>query len=166
MPSRKTIAGAGLALIGFAALAVVFAFARENWGANQAPGAVERFLARLFLSGTRRAETELPNPLPANEENLRVGQEIYEKQCAFCHGLDGAGPFESKVQFYPPVPSLSKPDEDLTDAQMYFIIRSGIRYTAMPSFEKALSEEDTWKVVLWLRRLQNQSATEPQSGAR
>jgi mono/diheme cytochrome c family protein len=162
---RKIIAGAGLVLVALAMLLSLFFFWRENWGANQTPGAVEQFLARLVLASTRRAEAELPNPIAPTEENLRTGQALYEKQCAFCHGLDGSGPAESRVQFYPPVPSLSQPDNELTDAQAHGIIRRGIRYTAMPSFERALSEEESWQVVLWLRQLQRTANPNATPGA-
>jgi mono/diheme cytochrome c family protein len=160
---RKAAAGLGLAAVGLAVVLVLFSFWKENWGANQTPGAVERFFARFLLSSTRRAEAETPNPLPSTEEHLQEGRRLYEQHCAFCHGLDGSGPIESRVQFYPPVPSLQQPENPLTDAQMHFIVRRGIRYTGMPSFEQALTEEETWKIVLWLRRLQNGAAV-PSAG--
>jgi mono/diheme cytochrome c family protein len=136
--------------VGFALLS----FWRENWAADQSPGPVERFLAGLLLSGSRNVE-EKANPVPPTEENLAEGGRLYEAQCAFCHGSDGTGPGQSGVQFYPPVPSLAPPQNQLTDAQMHFVIQRGIRYTAMPSFAKALRDDQIWKVVLWIRQRTN-----------
>jgi mono/diheme cytochrome c family protein len=147
---KKSIAGLGLALMALAIVFALFSFWRENWAANQAPGPVERFLAGLLLSGSRDVE-DRPNPFSATEENLSEGRQLYESQCAFCHGPDRAGPGDSEVQFYPPVPSLARPQNQLTDSQMHFVIQRGIRYTAMPSFAKALSDDQIWKVVLWIR---------------
>ncbi|OFV98681.1 MAG: hypothetical protein A3H94_04130 [Acidobacteria bacterium RIFCSPLOWO2_02_FULL_60_20] len=155
---KKTIAGLGLALMGLAVIFALLSFWRENWGANQTPGAVEQFLAGWLLSGSRYPAAEIPNPLTPTETNLAEGRQLYEKQCAFCHGLDGAGSGRSRVQFYPPVPSLVPPPNQLTDSQMHFVVQRGIRYTAMPSFAKALSEDQIWKVMLWVRQL-----PEPQS---
>ncbi|HWP84034.1 MAG TPA: cytochrome c [Terriglobia bacterium] len=162
--TRKTMAGLGLVMIAGLGAMALFSFWKENWAADQPPGAVERFLARWLLSGSRTVP-EIPNPLPPSETNLARGRSLYEKQCAFCHGLDGAGPGDSGVQFYPPVPSLVPPQNPLSDAQMHFVIQRGIRYTAMPSFAKALTEEEIWAVVLWLRHLNQPPAarrgTEP-----
>ena len=149
-----------LALIAIA-IAIVFAigaFLRENWGANETPGLLETLLAKVALHRARSAESEVKNPLAATPENLEAGRSIYEKQCAFCHGLDGSGQGASGPQFYPPVPSLLHRDNDsLTEGQIRSIAKSGIRYTAMPSFERMLSDEEIWKVTLWVRHLQSQS---------
>jgi len=152
---KKTIAGVGLALMGIAILFALVSFWRENWGANQTPGAVERFLAGWLLSGSRGQSVETPNPVPSSPENLTEGHDLYLKQCAFCHGEDGTGGGGSGVQFYPPVPSLLMPQNELTDSQMHYVIEQGVRYTGMPSFDKALNEEQIWKVVLWIRTLPN-----------
>ena len=135
------------------ALIVIFAlfsFWRENWAANQSPGAAERFLARLLLRNSRSV-VEMPNPVPPTAAALNEGRELYEAQCAFCHGADGTGKNLSGVQFYPPVPSLLPPQNQLTDSQMHFVIQRGIRYTAMPSFSNALSDDQIWKVIMWIR---------------
>ncbi|MBM6691393.1 cytochrome c, partial [Fusobacterium mortiferum] len=63
---------------------------------------------------------------------------------------------EKGVQFYPPVPSLVDSKLNLTDGQMHAVVTNGIRYTAMPAFEKVLTPEQTWKAVLWVRRLAQQ----------
>jgi len=150
---KKAIAGVGLALMGTAILFALVSFWRENWGANQTPGAVERFLAGWLLSGSRGQSAEMPNPVAPTAANLTEGHDLYLKQCAFCHGEDGTGGGRSGVQFYPPVPSLIPPQNQLTDSQMHYVIEQGVRYTAMPSFDNALNEEQIWKVVLWVRRL-------------
>ncbi|MBI4479259.1 MAG: cytochrome c [Acidobacteria bacterium] len=156
---KKTIAGMGLAVTGLAVIFALISFWRANWGANQTPGAVERFLAGWLLSSSRYATAEIPNPLTPTEANLAEGQGLYEKQCAFCHGLDGSGSGSLRVQFYPPVPSLVPSPNQLTDSQMHFVVQRGVRYTAMPSFAKALTEDQIWKVVLWVRKLSEPQPT-------
>jgi mono/diheme cytochrome c family protein len=86
----------------------------------------------------------------ASPETLREGRALYEKNCVFCHGTDGKGP-DWGVQFYPPVPSLVESEPELEEQQVFAIISRGIRYTAMPSFSKALKEEEIWKITMWVR---------------
>ena len=148
------------------ALVFVFAagsFLQENWGADETPGAVETFLANLFLRQTRQLQDDLQNPFPPAEENLQAGRELYDQQCAFCHGQDGRGQGQTGIQFYPPVPSLADPEIEMTDAQIHFVVTKGIRYTAMPSFAKVFTSDEIWKIVLWTRHLARQPLPPQQS---
>ena len=128
-------------------------FLQENWGADETPGAVETFLANLFLRQARQPQGDIRNPFPPTEENLQAGREFYEQQCAFCHGLDGHGQGETGIQFYPPVPSLVEAEGEMTEAQIHFVITKGIRYTAMPSLGKVFTSDEIWKIILWTQHL-------------
>jgi mono/diheme cytochrome c family protein len=158
---KKTYNKIALGLVALAILFAVVSFLRENWSANERPGVVETILARLFLSRSRSAGDILKNPIEPTTANLDEGRRLYEKQCAFCHGLDGKGQGATGLQFYPPVPALAGRAADgpadksiaWSDGQLQSILNNGIRYTAMPSFARELSPEETWKVVLWVRHL-------------
>lgn len=157
---KKTLAIVVLVLVAFAMVFAVVSFLRENWGADETPGAVEQFLAGWLLGGARDSQADVPNPFPAEGPHLQEGRELYEKHCAFCHGLDGRGPGENGIQFYPPVPSLVGSEMELTDGQMHYIVSRGIRYTAMPSFAKVLTPDQSWKVITWVRNLSRSPGTE------
>jgi mono/diheme cytochrome c family protein len=145
-----------LLALGLIALVIVFAigsFLSENWGVTGAPGVVERMIAKWALSSSRREDSRTKNPIAPTAQNLEEGRGSYEKQCAFCHGLDGRGQSQTGVQFYPPVPAIAGPSVELTDGQIQSTITNGIRYTGMPSFSKVLSPEEVWKVALWVRHI-------------
>jgi mono/diheme cytochrome c family protein len=161
---RKTAAGLGLVVIAIVFIVALFSFWRENWGANQEPGALERFIARLLLSGSRRGNPEEQNPIAPTNENLAEGRDLYNQHCAFCHGEDGRGSGQSGVRFYPPVPSLVDAAQEMTDAQMYNVIRQGVRYTGMPSFGNALTPDQIWKITTWIHYLPA-NASEPSGDA-
>ena len=42
---------------------------------------------RLLLAPLATRDWE--SPIPQNAENLQAGKEVYEANCARCHGLDG-----------------------------------------------------------------------------
>jgi mono/diheme cytochrome c family protein len=150
---KKAYSIVALILIAGTIVFALASFVRENWGADQTPGPVETFLARWLLTRPGGPEAEEPNPIPLNETTLQEGRALYEKYCAFCHGLEGRGTGEKGIQFYPPVPSLAEPAADLTEGRIYYIVARGIRYTAMPSFAKALAPEEIWKIVHWVQQL-------------
>lgn len=142
-----------LALVAVVFVFAIVSFLRENWSAADTPGVVETFLAKWALSRARSAESNIRNPIEATPENLEAGRRLYEKECAFCHGLDGKGQRQTGIQFYPPVPSLAERTSEMSDGQIHSIVSQGIRYTAMPSFAKELSPEEIWKIVLWVRHI-------------
>jgi thiosulfate dehydrogenase len=93
-------------------------------------------------------------PLPPTDENLIDGMKIYGMNCAVCHGtLDNKrSPLEHA--FYPPVPQIILAPLDDPEWHIYYAVRTGIRYTGMPAWNKALDEQDMWKVTAFLSHLE------------
>jgi mono/diheme cytochrome c family protein len=123
-------------------------------GASNPPGAIEQALARNVLGPWihRSAGT---NPIVPTAENLKAARTEYEAHCAACHSLDGSGRNRFEAEFNPPVAKLTGGVQKLHDSEIYFIVAHGIRNTAMPAFGRAHSSTDTWRAVLWVRRLVN-----------
>jgi len=49
--------------------------------------------------------------------------------------------------------------QQLTDGELYWIIANGVRLTGMPAFGSgAANDQDTWKLVHFIRRLNQLSA--------
>ena len=55
---------------------------------------------------------------------------------------------------YPPPPQIIMEPLDDPEWHLYYAIRTGVRYTGMPAWSKALSEQDIWKVTAFLSRLE------------
>jgi mono/diheme cytochrome c family protein len=95
------------------------------------------------------------SPVPTTAESIADGQAHFSHHCSICHGLDGDAtgvPFADKMS--PPVPSLSSKDvQDYKDGQLKWIIENGISPSGMPSWKGTLSEEEMWKIVVFLRHL-------------
>lgn len=56
---------------------------------------------------------------------------------------------------YPKPPNLRLEDtQKLSDGELFWIIENGVRFTGMPAFGgSAHSQEDSWKLVLFIRYL-------------
>jgi thiosulfate dehydrogenase len=107
----------------------------------------------LDASMDRHAPRVTP-PIPANDENLIDGMKIYTMNCALCHGtLDRkSSPLEDAL--YPPAPQIILEPLDDPEWHIYYAVRTGVRYTGMPAWNKALSDQDIWKVTLFLSHLE------------
>ena len=63
--------------------------------------------------------------------------------------------------FYPKPPDMRLAEtQDLTDGEIFYIINNGVRLTGMPGWGASHEADDTWKLVLFIRRLPQLSADE------
>ena len=124
---------------------------------TQADSAPPRWEMRLMHTAMDRAiERNAPqvnNPVPPTDENLIEGMKTYVMACAECHGGLDRKPSEMAHSFYPPAPSLILHPMDDPEWQVYYVVRTGIRNTAMPAWGKTMSEQDMWKVTAFLTRI-------------
>ena len=60
----------------------------------------------------------------------------------------------------PPAPELRKGEvqKEYTDAELYWIIKNGIRMTGMPAFGPTHKENELWVIVAFTRRLPEMQA--------
>ena len=137
------LGGLGCAMLGFLPTS-----------ANVAPPQLEKRIANGALDASmERHAPHLANPLPPTDQNFEDGMKLYTMHCALCHGgLDRkASVLESS--FYPPPPNLITDPPDDPEWHIFYAIRTGVRYTGMPAWEKTLSEPDMWKITGFLSHM-------------
>lgn len=138
------ITGAGFALLGFLPTR-----------ANATPPRVEKQIASAALDASmERRAPRVNNPLAPTNENLIDGMKIYTMNCANCHGGIDRKPAQLAHSLYPPPPNLIAEPLDDPEWHVYYAIRTGVRYTGMPAWEKNLSENDMWKLTAFLTRIE------------
>jgi predicted CXXCH cytochrome family protein len=119
------------------------------------PSHLENAVARAArnLAVPRKARLET-NPWKATPEVLKEARESFLDRCAVCHGPDGSGETGVGRNLYPKVPDLrSSQTQNLTDGEIRYIIRNGVRLTGMPGWAKPHDEQsdESWKMVLFIR---------------
>jgi thiosulfate dehydrogenase len=122
--------------------------------ANVAPPRWEHHLANAAVDASmERHAPHVANPLPPSDQNLEDGMKLYTMNCAVCHGGFDRKPASIAHSLYPPAPNLISDPPDDPEWHVFYCIRTGIRYTGMPSWEKTLSEQDMWKITSLLSHL-------------
>jgi mono/diheme cytochrome c family protein len=122
--------------------------------ANVAPPHVEQTLAMGAVDASmERHAPHIANPLPPTDQNLIDGMKLYTMNCALCHGGLDRKPASLTNSFYPPAPTLISDPPDDPEWHTFYTIRTGIRYTGMPSWERTLTEQDMWKITALLSHL-------------
>ena len=107
-----------------------------------------------------RAGDELKNPFAGDDAAARErGAFVYTNYCQICHGAGakGDGPL---VQRGIPLPASLLADKavQMKDGQMFHVLTYGQRN--MPSHAGQLSRDDRWKVIVYVRSLQQKAAGE------
>jgi mono/diheme cytochrome c family protein len=123
--------------------------------ANAAPPHLEHRIANTALDASmERHAPRVTNPVPPNDQNLEDGMKLYSMNCALCHGDLDRKPSSLANSFYPPPPNLVSDPPDDPEWHIFYAIRTGVRYTGMPSWEKTLSEQDMWKITSLLSHME------------
>jgi mono/diheme cytochrome c family protein len=124
------------------------------------PGTVPRgYLPAHFVATPEdavRAGNTLENPLPGTDAAaLSRGKTVFLNFCVPCHGMAGKGDGLVVQRGYPAPPSLLADNaRNIKDGQIFHILSYGQKN--MPSYATQLSREDRWRVILYVRSLQNQ----------
>jgi mono/diheme cytochrome c family protein len=80
------------------------------------------------------------------------GREIYVNTCFRCHGIDGKGALG--INLVPPPADLSSPAvQNRLDGTLFRRIHEGKPNTAMGAWKHALSDDEIWDVLAYVRTL-------------
>jgi mono/diheme cytochrome c family protein len=115
-------------------------------------GVIARGGSVILPREQRELAAKIPNPVKVSAESVAVGKERYQTFCLPCHGPEAKGGVTGPVavKFVPP--------PDLTNAQLQagrtdgywhsYIMAGG---AVMPSYSEAMSSEEAWHIVNFLR---------------
>lgn len=98
----------------------------------------------------------LTSPVTADDEaSLARGAEIFNTNCAVCHGETGMSDNETAAALDPSPPPVAHSSQMLGDDFLYWRISEGGHEfeTAMPSWDGTLDEEARWDVINYIRAL-------------
>lgn len=99
----------------------------------------------------RRAKgLHAPNFTPAD---VQLGGVHFKGVCAECHGAPGVKPEDFATAMNPRPPDLSKATDDLSVEQVFWIVKNGIKMSAMPAFGKTEEEGDLWKIAAFVKQI-------------
>jgi mono/diheme cytochrome c family protein len=144
------------ALTFVAILVFGFSVLRGGFSAREQPSAVEAALAtRLRSLATPSSAKNEKNPVPDTPEVLTEARRHFADHCAVCHANDGSGNTPIGQNLYPKAPDMRLPrTQQMTDGELYYIIRNGVRLTGMPAWGPPDGpDEDSWKLVRFIRHL-------------
>jgi len=151
-----------VALVLLATLGLGMATIRHGFSAREQPSALEAAIAtKLRSMATPPSDKNAKNPVQATPEVLTEARDHFADHCAICHGNDGSGNTVIGQNLYPKAPDMRlERTQNLTDGEIYYIIHNGVRLTGMPAWGTDGADEDSWKLVHFIRHLPHLTADE------
>jgi mono/diheme cytochrome c family protein len=162
--------GSLTALVGTSVIAMLTGLALVKAGlvpinADQAPSGLERSILPLVVrnSVARSSSDQSAGVVAPSDDDLAAGLEIYKQMCAQCHGQLSGRPSVLGASFYPPAPQLPGQGTAYNEAEVFWIVKHGIRNTSMPAWRNLLSDENIKQVTAFVKRIDSLPPTQATS---
>jgi mono/diheme cytochrome c family protein len=92
-----------------------------------------------------------------SSERITAGARQYSEMCSQCHLGPGLEPTELSRGLYPAAPQLARKRGQHNPSEQFWIIKHGIKLTAMPAWGKTHSDDSIWNLVAFVRGLPEMS---------
>jgi hypothetical protein len=150
-----------LAVIGALAIVVAIAAAVYFFGGFYSVAATEEVapvawaLAQIRQASVDRHATEGPPVSLDDAAAVRTGAHAFATRgCINCRGAPGVKWAKFSEGMQPSPPDLKEVVNDREPQQLFWVIKNGIKMTAMPSFgATGVPDQEIWSMVAFLKKL-------------
>ena len=165
-PPGPTFVVAAVLLVGATAAAAVYAGVYDI-GAD-APHTKPTFWMIQQLRDRSIAVRAKNIPPPADLDDpkrIATGAGLYTEMCSGCHLGPGLEKTEISQGLYPQAPDLSRAT-GRTPSEQFWMIKHGVKMTAMPAWGRTHDDELIWDMVAFVRQLPRMSPQQYQATIR
>ena len=138
-----------------AAAVVVLAVFGTGWydmGARRSPDVVDRFGAWAKRRSVPAHAPERRIPTLGDPEAIEAGLAHYATNCLPCHDVPGVEGMEFHEGMLPEPPHIDdRQVQRWSEAELFWIVKNGIRMTGRPAFGGNHSDEEIAQIVAFVR---------------
>ena len=151
-----------LAFVGALGIIVAIAAAAFFFGgffniaaSDQDPAPVAWALIHVREASIDHHATDTPPASLDDPAMVKAGARAFaERGCVFCHGGPGAQWAKFSEGLNPGPPDLKDIAGELQPAEVFWVVKHGIRMTGMPSFGAAgVADPEIWSIVAFVKKL-------------
>jgi mono/diheme cytochrome c family protein len=146
----------GVATLGLllgAAAATVFAGGYNVAATDQHFGLTRWLLATTMRHSVAARSSTVNAPTQFTDKQVADGFSEFDEMCVACHGGPGVERGEVGKGLNPRPPDLAKASENWSTAELFWIVKHGVKMTGMPAFGPTHSDERLWTMVAFLKQL-------------
>lgn len=112
------------------------------------------FLHYVFSRSVAFHSDDLKPPADLNSPaRLALGAAHYANVCANCHGAPGLGQNPIALAMTPRPPYLPAQIKDLNDKEIFWVLKHGVKYSAMPGWPTQKRDDEIWSMVSFVKTL-------------
>ena len=112
----------------------------------------------------RARNIKLPSDI-GDSKRVATGAGLYAEMCSGCHLAPGMEKTEISQGLYPQAPELSRGLAH-TPMEEFWMIKHGVKMTAMPAWGRTHSDDLIWDMVAFVRRLPTMSPAQYQAAVK
>jgi cytochrome c553 len=146
LTSAGILAGVGGGLFAWSGLFDVAATSKHSWP-------VEWLLHYVMGRSVALHAPVLALPNLDDPALILRGATHFASGCAPCHGAPGELASPIAQQMTPVPPGLYSADRDFTPSQLFWIVKNGVKMTAMPAWPAQQRTDEIWAMVAFLEQL-------------
>ena len=151
-----------LALIGILAIVIAVAAAVFFIGGfynvaatDEHPKVVDWALAYVRQASITRHAGNAPPPISLDDPAIvQAGARAFEERgCKDCHGAPGVEWEKYSEGMQPDPPNLKEVAPELSPAEIFWVVKNGIKMTAMPGFSLIkVDDKEIWTIVAFVKK--------------
>src|SRR5437016_332023 len=144
---------AALIVLAVGALGVTYAGA-YNVAANVPDAGIVKWLLSTNMQRSVMSHAQpISAPAQLTDQQARDGLRIYKDTCIYCHGAPGKDPGDIGKGLNPEPPYLPDTVARWSSAQLFWIIKNGIKMTGMASYGAVHKDDEIWSLDAFVQRL-------------
>ena len=147
------IAAAVLAALGLGAVAFVYSGLYDISATDQHLPPTFHAMRKTMERSVERRAKDIAVPALGSASQLERGLSVFRAHCVQCHGAPGVSPEPFALSLRPLPTPLVRSGRDRDPAYLYWVVKNGIKMTAMPAWEFRITEEEHWAVVAFVKQL-------------
>ena len=121
---------------------------------ENAPRWERRLMSSAVRASVRRGALKTQTPVPPTDENLVAGGKLYVNACAGCHGGLGRAPKPPET-LYTPIPQLPQGGTEYSEAEVFWVVKYGIRRTGMSTYGPFYSGQQMWNIAAFIKQIKS-----------
>jgi mono/diheme cytochrome c family protein len=146
LASLAVLAGAGGALFVYAGVYNISAL-------EQHTGPVYKLLNYAMRRSISTRAADIPVPELESMQRISSGLVHYREHCLQCHGAPGMPPQAFAIGLKPMPANLAATAREWKPAEIFWVVKHGVKMSGMPAWEYLLSDEEIWDVVAFVEQM-------------
>lgn len=116
---------------------------------------VQWALERVRIASISHHATATPTVSLDDPAIVQAGAKAFATRgCVSCHGAPGATWAKFSEALVPSPPDLAEVGKERTPAEIFWVVKHGLKFTGMPGFAAIdVKDDEIWKIVAFVKKL-------------